>query len=128
MEVTVERTEACKARISFSVEPDEFEREVQVLLRQLGTRTRLRHALEGARLKHPEATILLIEPDETDPDMLLANPMNFAARQRILRYGYDSAARLLVERHEQFAAACAQHSIKTNPGKLGSRPWESLGT
>jgi trigger factor len=42
MEVTVERTASSRARISFSVAPEEFEREVQGLLRQIGQRTRLK--------------------------------------------------------------------------------------
>lgn len=42
MEVTVDKSEPLKARISFSVQPDEFEREVQDLLRQMGRQTRMK--------------------------------------------------------------------------------------
>ena len=54
MEVTVEKTEACKARISFSVEPEEFEQEVQNLLRMMGSQTRMKGFRPG---KVPAAVV-----------------------------------------------------------------------
>ena len=73
-----------------------------------------------------EATILLIEPQVQDADMMMANPMNFQARKRILRYGYDSAARLLLEKFDAFAAACARHGIACTADRLTDRPWELM--
>jgi NTE family protein len=92
--------------------------------RRMNVRTKLYQGLRRYRLQYPNATILLIEPQENDADMMLANPMNFAVRRRLLRYGYDSAARLLQERHSEFAEACARHRIRTDASALSSRPWE----
>jgi NTE family protein len=92
--------------------------------RRMNVRTKLYQGLKRYRLQYPDATILLIEPQENDADMMLANPMNFAVRRRLLRYGYDSAARLLLERQGEFAEACARHRIRTDPGRLSERPWE----
>jgi NTE family protein len=92
--------------------------------RRMNVRTRLHQGLRRYRLQYPDATILLIEPQEHDADMMLENPMNFAARRRILRYGYDSAARQLAARVEEFATACQRHGIDTDRSRLGQRPWE----
>lgn len=91
--------------------------------RRMNVRTKLHQELRRYRHEYPHATILLIEPDETDADMMLANPMNFAVRRRLLRYGYDSAARLLAARHSEFSRACAGHGIRTDAARLGQRPW-----
>jgi predicted acylesterase/phospholipase RssA len=91
--------------------------------RRMNVRTKLYQGLKRYRLQFPRATILLIEPQEADADMMLANPMNFSVRRRLLRYGYDSAARLLAERHSEFAEACARHGIRTDPARLSARPW-----
>jgi predicted acylesterase/phospholipase RssA len=92
--------------------------------RRMNVRTKLYQGLKRYRLQYPQATILLIEPQEVDADMMLANPMNFAVRRRLLRYGYDSAARSLQARHSEFAEACARHRIQIDPGRLSDRPWE----
>lgn len=87
----------------------------------------LHAAIERHRLNYPDVSILLIEPQADDPDMLLANPMNFAARRRLLRYGYDSAARQLLDRIDEFAAVCQRHRIRVNADNLHSRPWDLTG-
>jgi predicted acylesterase/phospholipase RssA len=92
--------------------------------RRMNVRTKLHMGIRRYRLQYPHATILLIEPQEDEADMMLANPMNFAVRRRLLRYGYDSAARHLQERHGEFADACARHRIRTDLTALSSRPWE----
>jgi predicted acylesterase/phospholipase RssA len=92
--------------------------------RRMNVRTKLYQGLRRYKLQFPEATILLIEPQETDADMMLANPMNFGVRRRLLRYGYDSGARLLIERHREFGDACARRGIRVEPERLARRPWE----
>jgi predicted acylesterase/phospholipase RssA len=91
--------------------------------RRMNVRTKLYQGLKRYRLQYPDATILLIEPQEGDADMMLANPMNFNVRRRLLRYGYDSAVRQLGARHDEFSGACARHGIHTSPARLGERPW-----
>lgn len=91
--------------------------------RRINVRTKLEEGLRRYRLQYPDATILLIQPQDDDADMMLENPMNFTARRRVLRYGYDSAARQLLERQAEFTAAWARHGISTRPGQLEQRPW-----
>jgi predicted acylesterase/phospholipase RssA len=91
--------------------------------RRFSARTKLHSAIDRYRLMYPQSTIVLLEPQEDDGDMLLANPMNFAVRRRLLRYGYDSAARLLVERAAQLAPVFARHDIGTDPARLSERTW-----
>lgn len=91
---------------------------------RISVRTKLHAGLRRYRHEFPRAQILLLEPREEEADMHLANPMNFAVRQRILRYGYDSAARQLLEREAEFVAACARHRIATAVDKLRTRPWD----
>lgn len=92
--------------------------------RRMNVRTKLHQELRRYRLQYPHATILLFEPQEADADMMLANPMNFAVRRRLLRYGYDSAARQIAERHGELALACGKRGIGTDPARLAGRPWE----
>jgi predicted acylesterase/phospholipase RssA len=91
--------------------------------RRMNVRTKLYQGLRRYRLQYPDATILLIEPQEDEADMMLSNPMNFAARRRVLRYGFDSAARQLTARSQEFAAACAAHGITLDASRLARRPW-----
>ena len=93
---------------------------------RMSVRTKLHSGLRRYKLQFPRATILLIEPQVQDADMLMANPMNFQMRKRILRYGYDSAARLLLSRIDEFTEACARHRIRVSGDRLADRPWELM--
>lgn len=92
--------------------------------RRFSSRTKLHSAIERFRLTYPNSTIVLLEPQADDGDMMLANPMNFAVRRRLLRYGYDSAARLLLERHELYAPVFSRQKIATDVERLKARRWE----
>jgi predicted acylesterase/phospholipase RssA len=94
---------------------------------RMNTKTKLHQGLRRHRAEYPRANFLLIEPREEDSDMFLHNPMNFAARRQILRYGYESATRELAHRHAEFAAALARHGIATDPRKLRGAPLEMVG-
>ena len=55
--------------------------------------------------------------------MFLENPMGFAARRRILRYGYESTARLLRADHQVYEAAFGRHRVRVDAERL-QPPWE----
>ena len=94
---------------------------------RMNTKTKLHQGLRRHRAEYPRANFLLIEPREEDADMFLHNPMSFAARRQILRYGYESATRELARRHAEFSAALARHGIATDPRKLRGAPLEMVG-
>jgi predicted acylesterase/phospholipase RssA len=94
---------------------------------RMSSKTKLHQGIRRHQAQHPRASILLIEPKEEEADMFLSNPMNFAARRRIIRYGYESAARLLKERRAEFEAALARHGIGSNLGRAPKTPQELTG-
>ncbi len=62
---------------------------------KMSTRTKLHQGLRRYQAAHPDATILLVEPPADEADIFLANPMSFSSQRRMLRFGYESTARLL---------------------------------
>src|SRR5262249_60675585 len=91
---------------------------------RMSTKTKLHLGLRRYAAQYPRASILLLEPREADADMFIENPMNFAARRRIVRYGYESAAAALEERRDEFAAALGRHRIPVNTAPLAARAAE----
>ena len=66
------------------------------------------------------------EPREEEGDMFLHNPMNFSVRRRMLKYGYESAARLLKEQREVYEVAFGRHQVRVDADQL-QPPWELTG-
>jgi predicted acylesterase/phospholipase RssA len=90
---------------------------------KMSTRTKLHQGIRRYQASHPNATFLLIEPREEEGDMFLHNPMSFTSRRRMLRYGYESTARLLTEERQRWETAFLRHDIRVDPARL-SPPWE----
>jgi NTE family protein len=90
---------------------------------KMSTRTKLHQGIRRYRAAHPEATLLLIEPHEDESDMFLHNPMTFTSRRRMLRYGYESTARLLRSEHQIYEAAFGRHRVRVDAERL-QPPWE----
>jgi predicted acylesterase/phospholipase RssA len=53
--------------------------------------------LERFRTAHPETSLILLEPKQTEATLFMYSPMNFAARRAILEEGYTSTVRRLNE-------------------------------
>jgi predicted acylesterase/phospholipase RssA len=94
---------------------------------RMNAKTKLHQGFRRHRAEYPRASLLLIEPREEDADMFLSNPMSFAARREIVRYGYESATRELARRHTEFSAALSRHGIASDPRRLRSAPAEMAG-
>jgi NTE family protein len=90
---------------------------------KMSTRTKLHQGIRRYRAAHPNATLLLIEPHEDESDMFLHNPMGFASRRRMLRYGYESTARVLRAEHQIYEAAFGRHRVRVDAERL-QPPWE----
>ena len=94
---------------------------------KMSTRTKLHQGIRRYRAANPHsASILLIEPREDESDMFLHNPMTFTSRRRMLRYGYESAARQLREERELYEVAFGRHRVRVDATRL-SPPWELTG-
>jgi predicted acylesterase/phospholipase RssA len=90
---------------------------------KMSTRTKLHQGIRRYRAANPDATILLIEPHEDESDMFLHNPMSFTSRRRMLRYGYESTARVLRAEHQVYEAAFGRHLVRVDTHRL-QPPWE----
>jgi predicted acylesterase/phospholipase RssA len=90
---------------------------------KMSTRTKLHQGLRRYQASHPDAAILVIEPSEEEGDMFLHNPMSFASRRRMVRYGYASTARLLTEDRPRWEAAWGRHDVRVDTKRL-QPPWE----
>jgi hypothetical protein len=55
--------------------------------------------------------------------MFLHNPMSFTSRRRMLRYGYESTARVLRAEHQVYEAAFGRHRVRVDAERL-QPPWE----
>ena len=85
---------------------------------RMSIKARLHQGLRRWAAEYPDATILLLEPDEADSEMFLQNPMNFDARVQILRYGYQSAVQQLRARSGMFDLMCRRHGLSGDIQRL----------
>jgi predicted acylesterase/phospholipase RssA len=90
---------------------------------KMSTRTKLAQEIRRYRATNPEATLLSIEPQEDEGDMFLHNPMGWESRRRMIRYGYESAARLLRTQRGEYEAAFGRHRVRVDTARLQS-PWQ----
>lgn len=90
---------------------------------KMSTRTKLHQGLRRYQASHPEATLLLVEPPADEADIFLANPMSFSSQRRMLRFGYESTARLLAAERPKWEAAFGRHRVRVDASRLRA-PWE----
>ena len=90
---------------------------------KMSTRTKLLSGIRRYEASHPKAQILLVEPRADEADIFLSNPMAFASRRRILRYGYESTARLLTAERARWESAFARLDVRVDTRRLQA-PWE----
>jgi NTE family protein len=91
---------------------------------KMSTRTKLYSGIRRYQASHPHATMLLVEPRPDEGDIFLSNPMAFASRRRVLRYGYESTARLLSEDFPRWEAAFGKLGVRVDTARL-QPPWEA---
>lgn len=85
---------------------------------RMSVKARLHQGLRRWAHKAPGVDVLLLEPDEREIDMFRTHPLDYDARQHILRYGYHSAAAQIHARKELFASICARHGLHGDPARL----------
>ena len=90
---------------------------------KMSTRTKLLSGIRRYQASHPHAEILLVEPRADEADIFLSNPMSFTSRRRILRYGYESAARQLTAERARWESVFARLDVRVDARRLQA-PWE----
>jgi NTE family protein len=90
---------------------------------KMSTRTKLLSGIRRYEASHPHARILLVEPRPEETEIFLSNPMAFASRRRILRYGYESTARLLTDERARWESVFARLDVRVDARRLQA-PWE----
>ncbi len=90
---------------------------------KMSTRTKLHQGLRRYRVAHPEATLLVIEPPAEEADIFLSNPMSFTQQKRMLRFGYESTARLLAADRPTWETAFGRHRVRVDVSRFRA-PWE----
>ncbi|MFI5308766.1 MAG: patatin-like phospholipase family protein [Polyangiales bacterium] len=68
--------------------------------------------LERFEAQHPETSVLVLEPKQTEATLFMYSPMNFAARRAILQDGYTATVRRLSEPDSPLAQTLQAHGLK----------------
>jgi predicted acylesterase/phospholipase RssA len=89
---------------------------------KMSTRTKLAQEIRRYRASSPNATFFVIEPREDEGDMFLDNPMSWDTRRRMIRYGYESTARLLQDQRGEYESAFGRHRVRVDAERL-QPPW-----
>lgn len=90
---------------------------------KMSTRTKLHQGLRRYQAANPHVTFLLVEPPADEADIFLANPMSFSSQRRMLRFGYESTARLLAAERPAWETAFGRHRVRVDASRLRA-PWE----
>jgi NTE family protein len=61
---------------------------------------------------YPDTDIVLIEPDQRDPELYLANTFSYGQRRQLAEHAYQQTRSLLRSRRIQLAAKFARHGIQ----------------
>jgi predicted acylesterase/phospholipase RssA len=93
---------------------------------KMSTRTKLAQEVRRYRASSPQSTFFVIEPGEDEGDMFLDNPMSWDSRRRMIRYGYESTARLLSSQRGEYEAAFGKHQVRVDEKGLQAT-WSLTG-
>ena len=73
---------------------------------------RMQFGLEAFRRQYPETGVILLEPDQSDANLFMHSPMNFAARRAILEEGYTSTIRQLRDEQSPIRQTLEKYGIQ----------------
>lgn len=73
--------------------------------------SRLELGLKGYETSHPGTDILLLEPDQRDPEIFLANVFGYAQRRSLAEHAYRHTRADLRSRRSSVAALLARHGL-----------------
>jgi NTE family protein len=76
--------------------------------------SRLEMGMKAYERQYPQTDILLIEPDQRDPEMYLANTFSYGQRASLAEHAYQQTRHLLRARRSSMAAKLDKHGITIN--------------
>ena len=80
--------------------------------------SRLELGLKGYEASHPGTDIVLLEPDQRDPEMFLANTFGYAQRRVMAEHAYQHTRAHLRSRRSSLGAVLARHGLALDDGVL----------
>jgi NTE family protein len=76
--------------------------------------SRLEIGMKAYERDYPETDIVLIEPDQRDPEMYLANTFSYSQRRSLAEHAYQQTRHLLRARRSSLTAKFEKHGITVN--------------
>ena len=76
--------------------------------------SRLEMGMKAYERQYPQTDIVLIEPDQRDPEMYLANTFSYSQRASLAEHAYQQTRYLLRTRRSSLAAKFEKHGISVN--------------
>lgn len=83
--------------------------------------SRLELGMKAYERNHPNATIILFEPDQRDPEMFLANTFSYSQRRALAEHAYQKTRQMLRSRRSELSAKLAPHGVRINDEVLDDR-------
>jgi NTE family protein len=83
--------------------------------------SRLELGLKGYEASHTDTDILLLEPDQRDPEMFLANILSYAQRRQLAEHAYQKTREDLRSRRSSIGAMLAAHGLALDEAALDDR-------
>jgi NTE family protein len=80
--------------------------------------SRLEMGMKAYERQYPQTDIVLIEPDQRDPEMYLANTFNYSQRASLAEHAYQQTRHLLRARRSSLTAKFEKHGIVVNDAVL----------
>jgi NTE family protein len=80
--------------------------------------SRLEMGMKAYERQYPQTDIVLIEPDQRDPEMYLANTFSYSQRASLAEHAYQQTRSLLRARRSSLTAKFEKHGIVVNDAVL----------
>jgi NTE family protein len=80
--------------------------------------SRLEIGMKAYERQYPQTDIVLIEPDQRDPEYYLANTFSYSQRRTIAEHAYQQTRHLLRARRSSLTAKFEKHGIRINEEAL----------
>jgi NTE family protein len=80
--------------------------------------SRLELGLKGYEASHPDTDIVLVEPDQRDPEMFLANILSYSQRRQLAEHAYQKTREDLRSRRSSLGAMLQRHGLALDDAAL----------
>jgi predicted acylesterase/phospholipase RssA len=80
--------------------------------------SRLELGMKGYERSHPGVDIVLLEPDQHDPEMFLTNTFSISQRRHLAEHAYQRTRELLRSRRSSLRAKLERHGVTINDAVL----------